>query len=44
MKEIISFVMPKELCKDCIVTKCRKMLKDKTQCYLNRKPYVGHIK
>lgn len=36
MNEIISFVVPKDLCEGCIVTKCRKTLKDKTQCYLNR--------
>ena len=40
MKEIISFAVPKDLCEGCIVKKCKKMLKDKTQCYLNRKPYI----
>lgn len=40
MKEIISFAVPKDLCEGCIVNKCKKMLKDKTQCYLNRKPYI----
>ena len=40
MEEKISFLVPKDLCEGCIVTRCKKMLNDKTQCYLNRKPYA----